>query len=204
MIHRNDGIWWPDYDHDPVKCLAFVRKGLTDMDIAARLCKRRRLCIQAGGHVGLWPKRLSTLFDQVHSFEPDPILFSCMKLNVQIDRVAIYNTALGRSVGPATMRRSVSAGSFRVDEGGDLPITMVSIDALNFKRCDAIYLDIEGYEVEALAGGRNTINEYRPIIHVEELPRSKEAIRNYLQRELNYRLVKEVHSDAIYVPTEYR
>jgi len=191
--------WWPDYDHSPEKCFAAVQRGLRDMDIAIGLCKSRKVCVQAGGHAGLWPLRLSGFFETVYSFECEPILFECMKRNLgKVKNIVISDLALGAFVGCVIMRGSVSAGSWRIDPDGKFPVKQTTVDALGLSACDALFLDIEGYEAHALQGAAETISKFRPVIHVEELPRSRDAIRKHL-RSIDYRLHARVHGDCVYV-----
>lgn len=191
--------WWPDYDHSPEKCFGFVQRGLHDMDIAIRLCKSHMVCVQAGGHVGFWPLRLARFFGTVYTFECEPILFECLKLNViNANNIVISDLALGDFEGEVLMRGAVSAGSWRIDPKGKFPVRQTTIDGLNLSACDTIFLDIEGYEVQALKGAAETIKKFRPVIHVEELPRSRDEIREQL-RSIGYRLEARIHSDCVYV-----
>lgn len=184
-----EGVWWPDYDHAPAKCMEFVQHGLPAVDRVAHYCGRMRECVQAGGHAGFWPMALAAKFEHVHTFEPERALFDCMARNCTAANVTMYRHGLGSLAGTVKFRSHVSAGSWRVDDEGDHLITLLTIDQLNLTRCDAILLDIEGYEVQALAGATATIERCRPVILVELLPRSKDAIdeclrrRGYVQRE---------------------
>lgn len=193
------GVYWPDYDHSPEKCFRFVRHGLSDMDVALGLCQRRRVCVQAGGHVGLWPLRLAGSFGAVYSFECEPVLFECLRRNTAgVANIVVSDCALGALVGDVHMRPSVSAGSWRIDPKGTVRVRQTTIDKLKLSACDALFLDIEGYEVEALRGAAETIRKFRPIVHVEELPRSRDAIREHLS-ELGYKWAASVHNDCVYV-----
>ncbi len=53
-----------------------------------------------------------------------------------------------------------------VVEGG--PIPMQTIDSLDLAECDLIWLDIEGYEVNALKGAKKTIDRFQPAVIIEE------------------------------------
>jgi len=100
------------------------------------------------------------------------------------------------------MRPHKSAGSWAIDPiEGTVPVYLTTIDMLGLKSCDAIILDVEGWEVEALDGGAKTIAAFRPIIHVEELPDAKSKIQAYMKL-LHYRPVAAVHKDVIYKPEE--
>lgn len=191
--------WWPRYDHKPEKCFEFVAHGLGAIDAAMRWQQRRRACIQAGGHAGYWPKKLAELFDHVYTFEPEPALFACLERNCAAQNVTAYAVGLGSNYGRAKMRSHVSAGSWRVDPDGDHDIELWPIDSLHLDHCDAIFLDIEGYEVEALWGATQTVRVCRPLILVELLPRSAPAIEDHM-KHLNYRQVARFGRDGIYLP----
>lgn len=206
MTEINEGItyrdsiscWWPDYDHAAEKCFSFVMRRITDLDLAVARVKNKSLCVQAGGHAGLWPRRLAGRFEQVITHECDPILFRCLALNVaDLNNVRISDRALGSFIGSVKMQPRCSAGSWRVSDDGVVGVEQVTIDSLELPACGAIFLDIEGYEVEALKGSLRTIEKFSPVIMVEELPRSKEAIRAQLKL-LGYRLIRTIHGDSIY------
>lgn len=191
-------LWWPDYDHNPVACMSFVRKGLTDMDVAIQHCAKRRICVQAGGHVGLWPKRLAEFFQCVYAFECEPLLAECMRRNLKdVPNVLMVEAALGSFVGDVKMQSTVSAGSWHISETGNHTARQTTIDALALKRCDAIFLDVEAYEVEALKGAWETIERCRPVIMVEELPRSRNRIRAHM-KSIGYAVKAKVHADVVY------
>ncbi len=197
--------WWPDYDHAPETCFSFVKRGLPDIDATARLCRQRKICVQAGAHAGFWPRRLAGLFRTVYAFECEPALYECARRNLKrwrIGNVVLSQHALGAAIGASRMVPHRSAGSWTVDpQHGSVPITMTTIDALGLKGCDAILLDVEGWEIPALEGAARTIAEHRPIIHLEELPDKKASLRAHMQL-LGYRLVATAHKDAVYKPEE--
>lgn len=223
--------FWPNYDHAPETCFRFVQRGLADADLAARMCRHRRVAVQAGAHAGFWPRRLGTMFRKVYAFEPEPILFECARLNLKrwrVENVDLRPDALGAAIGDAQLQGHRSAGGWFISEPdlltGDpamaqrpfdfknpLPVDgatdqrvavkVTTIDALNLAACDAIYLDVEGYETPALEGAAKTIAAYRPLIHVEELPASQASIRAHLNL-LRYVRVATAHKDCIYRPEE--
>lgn len=206
-MSRNDAItfrpdfnaWWPDYDHAPEACFRFVQKGLPHMDQAIRLTPKRRVCVQAGAHAGFWPARLSGQFLKVVAFEPCPALHEACRRNLAhwgVPNVTLVQAGLGREIGEGTLERRASAGSSRCGTGKGDPIAMVSIDSLAL-RVDAIFLDIEGYEAEALAGAAWTIRQHRPIIHLEVLPRAKAGIEAHMD-SIGYKLRGRAGNDAIY------
>ncbi len=55
-------------------------------------------------------------------------------------------------------------------------VRMMTIDSLNLARLDLIKIDVEGMELEVLEGAKATIERFLPIVIVEQLKSSKEAI----------------------------
>lgn len=203
-FRREFDAWWPDYDHAPETCFKFVQRGLPDIDIAARMCPDRRVAIQAGAHAGFWPRRLSQLFRMVYAFECEPVLFECARLNLkrwQVKNVTLSQRGLSSTEGPSFMHPHRSAGSWTVGADGSVPIALTTIDALRLTTLDALYLDIEGHEVDALQGGAETIKRCRPMIHVEELPDSAAAIEIHMA-SIGYVRTATAHKDVIFKPEE--
>lgn len=198
MIAWNEetALWWPSYDkQDRRHALRFINNRISDSDLAVARCKNRRFCVQAGGMIGLWPQRLARSFDAVLTFEPDAACLAALRKNVSAENVVSKGKALGAAAGPAVMRRGSSSGSWRIRADGDRAIDVVTIDSFNLFVCDAIILDVEGHEIEALRGAANTIARFSPVIMIEEWhPPTSEAF----MRNIGYRAVGRVHSDAIY------
>ncbi len=59
-------------------------------------------------------------------------------------------------------------------------VACTSIDHFAFPRVDFIKLDVEGMELEVLAGARETIIKYKPILLIEWIKVGQPAIRDFL------------------------
>lgn len=214
MIHYRDawGLWWPDSDRWPERTYAYVEKHLGDMGMTLAACPRKSLVVQAGGHVGIWPRVLASHFHHVVTYEPDPAMFLCLERNA-LDRkpappgkVYGFNFALGDRHGPAHLTQPEKAGSNTISSHGEgVPVSMLRLDDhlpdLHLGRVDALILDIEGCEIGALRGARETIERDRPAIHVEQLKPYKTASHDYL-RSIGYDLAARAGHDALYLPDE--
>lgn len=184
----NDNGWLvPDRPTDRTPVTRRI-KGAKVIDRALRHCRNRRgVVVQAGGHMGYWPWRLAQWFSVVHTFEPCPESWPCLVANlgaVEIEvgpypvaeavsgraRILAGRAALGQAPSRADLvysRKSTGCHwMHHADEGmGDTPV--VSIDSLGIKP-DAIFLDIEGAEIDVIRGAAETIERCRPLIVAEE------------------------------------
>ncbi|MET3966881.1 MULTISPECIES: FkbM family methyltransferase [unclassified Bradyrhizobium] len=59
-------------------------------------------------------------------------------------------------------------------------IRKMTLDELNLPRVDFIKIDIEGMEMEALAGARETIKKYRPILLIEKIKTDNRQLEQWL------------------------
>lgn len=204
MIHWRKawGMFWPDYDAAPERTHAYVLKHLVDVEMTIQAARRRRVCIQAGGHVGFWPLKLAEHFDLVLTFEPDPALFACLVKNTAKARnVRCFPQALGPYFATTRMQPHHKAGSWAIDPlRGSVEVQMVTLDGMLAgagEPCDALVLDIEGFEVDALKGAADTIAAHRPVIHVEELGSHRAASAAHM-KSIGYQETARAGRDALY------
>ena len=105
----------------------------------------------------------------------------------------------------ALLRRR-PAGAERHHVAGDGPIPVMRIDDLGLTACDLICLDVEGYELMALAGAIDTIRRYRPVVMVEDKGCSRRygveegAVESWLVGAFEYRLAERVNRDVVLAP----
>jgi FkbM family methyltransferase len=170
--------------------------------MAIKFCsvnKRLNTVVQAGGSIGVWPKILSKHFQTVYTFEPEPISFECLDKNVIGMNVIKSNTALGESNCIISMdRKSLTAHKVNKNIVGS--ITMITLDSLYLDKCDALLLDVEGYEWNVLQGAVETIHKFKPLILVEALKDKINPVHLYLTK-LGYEKTMHIELDDIY---EYR
>jgi FkbM family methyltransferase len=66
-------------------------------------------------------------------------------------------------------------------------IRKMKMDELNFPRVDFIKIDVEGMEIEALEGARQSIEKSHPILLVESIKSDKEHLKRWME-ERGYRI----------------
>lgn len=192
------------------ECLYWNMKDLPNLDVAMKLTKGRTAAVQAGGNLGIFPKRMAEEFETVYTFEPDARLFGYMKHNAPEKNIVAMQAAIGNSREPVKMDCRRRDGSNRnVHEGltfiaGPGVIPQMLVDDLKLAACDLIYLDIEGYELNALRGAEETIKKYKPVIALEingniaHYNATKEEIRSWIEVH-GYTKVVRQNGDDIYV-----
>lgn len=160
-MKKAHGIWWPDATTE--KQMRHSKYHVRAIEWAIRNCRQHRTAVQAGGNVGLWPRRLAASFNRVLTFEPDAISLECLIKNVP-ENVVIHPHALGAERGLCHLKHR-SLGSGRVFPGDSTLV--VTLDELKPKDVDLIAFDVEGYELHALKGAEETIKRWSPMIQVE-------------------------------------
>lgn len=212
--YADHAMWWPDYDEDAAANIRYLFNHIEDANAGIEAVKERRVCVQAGGCSGAWPIVLAHHFLAVHTFEPEPVLFECMKRNIDkgaklkpeiAGRILTYNAALDNTEGRKMFKFNPSAGASRLyrhdeDIGSrhGYSVSVRRIDSLGLARCDAIFLDVEGGEPAALQGGTDTIRTYHPVIYVEDVHKPDTLTKVWL-RNFGYSCIKKVSKDSVWV-----
>lgn len=208
----------PSWDWEGMRgslaCLKWSFRDLLNLEHALQYTERRAIAVQAGGNLGLFPKRLAECFQTVHTFEPDQNLYWSMRYNAGAANVIMHQCALGADREPVALSHARRDGTGRAEhEGlthvsGPGSIKKVLIDDLNLQACDLIYLDIEGMELQALEGAKDTLLRYRPTIGIEinrncrHYGADEQTVFHQVQQRYGYRHVHTINSDAIFTPIE--
>lgn len=165
--HFSDGLWRP-------RIASFVAEhAQRDSEVALPFVhKKRRTVIQAGGYIGLWPIALARHFQHVITFEPHPLNFECLKLNIEgkpnYKRITAYPYALGERDGSCAIDEDIKNSSrtqVSPVAGGDF--YMRTIDSLGLDDVDFICLDVESHEFPVLKGAWHTLQRCKPVVLVE-------------------------------------
>jgi FkbM family methyltransferase len=181
-MRKIEGLFWPD---DVADKWQHSLRHMASLDWTLKHCGGRRTAVQAGGNIGIWPRRMAEAgFRRVLTFEPDVFSRKCLERNVSA-RVEVYPYALGAAAGECDIHHR-SLGSHRVVEGSG--VNMVPLDSFRLEDVDLLQLDIEGYEWHALAGAVDTLTRCRPMVHIElrgfteKYGHSDEEVRELLRR----------------------
>lgn len=192
LIELVDGFYWPKAGGKSCREITIIRRD-TPQKIA-KYCKNFNTCISAGGNVGYYIKQYAQIFKNVYTFELESLNFQCLDLNIKELNVKKIHGALGNGVGKVGLSiHCDDCGAWRVSGDGD--IQTYKIDDFNLLELDLIALDVEGFELEILKGGIETINKYRPIIAVEANEET-EACR--FLNKIGYNKIDEINGDWVF------
>ena len=134
-----------------------------------------RIAVDGGAHVGSWTRALAKRFDFVLAFEPAEDSFACLKANVgELVNVQLFQCALGAvpermSLHDDEKYDGGNTGGRYLVPGNDIlvePLDDRHLDGLGFLK-----LDVEGYELKALHGARNTLARCKPVVLIEDKAR---------------------------------
>jgi FkbM family methyltransferase len=202
---------WKRFVGSP-EALRYAKRELANVDKALSYVPERRVVVQAGGCLGIFPKYLAGFFEHIFTFEPDTENVACMRHNARETNIQVFQAALGDTIGTVGLSRkrrdgkpNQHAGIVHVSGPGDVPL--ITLDSLDLPTCDLVYLDVEGGELAALRGGLDLITRCRPVIAVEVNKNLQyvgiteaEVMRFFMEQ--HYQFVAQAGSDRIFVPSE--
>lgn len=207
MIHYDEtlGVYWPSEENKKDYAYAYGR--ISAIDVALKYVTGRSYALQAGGWIGMWGQRLAHEFEAVDVFEPVPYLFECARKNLEehSHRVSVRNTALAAQ--PSTLKLMVETGGCTSAVPHDHPkaksrqqgyteVPAITIDSLNLTACDALFLDVERYELQVLEGAKETLWKFSPVLSLEVLKGEDRAVSEWALAN-GYRLRERCFNDWI-------
>ena len=158
------GYWLGSYEYQ--KRRAFeknIGKNAIVYDIGANV-----------GYFSLLAAVLTGSQGQVFAFEPLPRNVDFLKKHISInnlDNIQVIEAAVADHDGRATFAYGASTAMGHLGEGGELEVSLVSLDSLLKKGKifppDFIKIDVEGAEFEVLQGARSLINQHRPTLFLD-------------------------------------
>jgi len=138
--------------------------------------------LDVGANIGLTTLLHSRLADTVHAFEPSPTTFELLRENIAragVQNVELHNVGLGEQPGSfeLTFAPQNRSGAFVSDQtqastGHTVERIQIAtmdqrVDAARIGKVDLIKIDVEGFELHVLRGGRQTLARDRPAVVLE-------------------------------------
>jgi FkbM family methyltransferase len=152
---------------------------------------RRGIAIDIGAHFGSSMLPLSSIFDHVHSFEPNDFNFRILRANAilnNVQNVSLHNNALYSHEAPlslgiqekqeavVTMKgedfdglssKNLGAYCFTENGSGIFNRPARTLDSYEFNDVAFIKIDVQGADGEVLMGAVQTIQRCQPVIVFE-------------------------------------
>lgn len=164
---------------------------LLDIDISSYLrdrpIKRGDVVIDAGAYNGIFTiiaSRLVGKEGKVIAFEPNKDLI------IQKKAVKIYKIGLWNKLEIVGFCDEGATSHIKDEEQNK--IVCVPFDSLNIGKVDFVKMDIEGAEIEALEGMKETLLKYKPHLaiatyHIRDGKTTQKPVENYL-KSLGYKV----------------
>lgn len=157
--------------------------------IALAVCSSGDHIIEIGANIGTETVGFADIVGKegrVYAFEPFPNNVKALQEIVTLngcDQVIVLTQAVGaiggkvKFVCPPDKHASGIGFVSRADSAGDGPVIeveCVTLDSLQqtLGPCRAIFMDVEGAEIDILRGGTSYIQEFQPIIVLEASPKT--------------------------------
>lgn len=188
---------------------------LDHLEEALKFVENFEVAVECGAHVGTWTMVMAKVFGEIHCFEPARDTMECLIRNTWgMNHIIKHPVAIGETCGVITMHDdeayaagSNTGGRFAMASTAEDPtaVPIRPLDYYGFESVGFIKFDIEGLELEALKGARDTIHRNKPVILIEDKKRcaarfghgKAEALR-YLEKEFGAKQVSRLRSDHIY------
>ncbi len=157
-----------------------LRKGERELHLIPELADPRRVSLDIGANRGVYAYALLPVSEAVHAFEPNPKMFAMLK-SWAARRVTLHQIALGDTTGEADLLVPRSARGYsnqratlRRDNLNEnyarFRVRTARLDDLGIANVGFMKIDVEGFEMQVLAGAAQTLARDRPkmLIEIEE------------------------------------
>lgn len=156
----------------------------------AAIVGKDKVCLDIGANIGCISQALEYRGYKVVAFEPQPEIFELLKFNAP--SAMHLNWAVGNESGIAKMPKVYYSdkgnfGGLGLHEKSaygtiDVGVMVLDDSIVDHMTVGFIKIDVEGYELEVLKGGRGIIMRDRPIMYIEDDRTDKSrALREYIE-----------------------
>ena len=172
---------------------------LGETELFAKLVRPGSIVLDIGANIGahtLFFARAVGRGGGVVAIEPQRALYQLLCANLALNECINVRT-IQAAAGAAPGRTFLTAvdyakpgnfGGVALTEQAGEPTEIITVDSLRLNSCHFVKIDVEGYEAPVIAGARETIERFRPVLYVENDRRSKSADLIHQIRSLGYEL----------------
>jgi FkbM family methyltransferase len=161
----------------------------------------RRVAVDVGAHLGghtVWLAGVCGL--HVVAIEPNPTLAAMLRANVDANHLQRHVRVLQVAAGATAARGHLlpddtNSGMGRVALDPQGSVEVVTLDSLELADVALVKIDVEGSEMEVLAGAQETIDRWHPLLYVESL--DPESLTCWMQ-ERGYEMFGRYATTPVY------
>lgn len=174
--------------------------------------------IHAGTYFGdMLPAFGKSTKSKIFAFEANPFSAESAKGTIQLNNlnnIVFYEMGLGSSISKENLiyqyqeGQSLGGGSrfeiknakesrYTLDTNIKTEIDIITIDSIINEKISIIQLDIEGFEMEALKGGIETIKRYKPILILENVNGTEDFMQSDII-PLGYKNITKIDENTIW------
>ncbi|NJL59203.1 MAG: FkbM family methyltransferase [Desulfobacteraceae bacterium] len=170
-----------------------------EITVFSQLIRPGDIVVEAGANIGAHTVFLAKAVGgggKVFAYEPQRFIHQILCANIALNELTNVHTrqaALGECAD--SIRIPILDYNARSNFGGlsllgmgEESVAVETIDSLNLERLKFIKADVEGMEAEVIRGAVRSIQQFRPILYVENDRVQKSEALIGLIRSLNYRL----------------
>lgn len=185
-VARCDGLWFELDLRDFVERNIFLKLyDRMELQALRRLLRPGAVVVDVGANIGYYSLVCSELVGaqgHVYAFEPVAQTAKRMARNIELNaprNISLIRSACGSRCGTVSMLPVPvgNAGKTQVAGSGELGSEVVPITTLDafvsgsgLTQLDFIKMDIEGFEMEFIAGARDSLTRFHPTLLMELFP----------------------------------
>ena len=166
-------------------------------DAALQYVEQWRVGLDIGSNIGQWTRPLSSKFESVVCFEPNPNFRECFKKNIQEKNVLLWPYGLSDKEHKA--KQDFNSTVLQKEDGD---IDCRTLDSFGLTNVDFVKIDVDGFEVPLLNGARETLTKNDPVINIE-MKRDKRidvVVKcESILKDLGYKFQKRTKSDEVWL-----
>lgn len=211
QVENRDFYFVEKITPDAIKTHVIKNGALWERHVYEQLKKYAKIgtiAIDIGAHIGTHTIALSRFVGPsgyVVAFEPQLKLFSELAINTYLNEcqnVSFFRRALGELTQWSEMQptNTMNEGATLIGKGGD-KVKMEMLDSYNLNNISVIKIDVEGYEMQVLTGGIDTILRNKPVMIIEIWNGPNREAKIQTIENLGYTSTWLTGDDFLFVPS---
>lgn len=148
---------------------------------------------------------------KIYAFDIQPKILDLLKENVAINNLQNYIDILGYGLGnkeetkemilPKDYDHNPNPGGLSLlnnnidDKYEKINVQLKKLDDLGLNNISVIKIDVEGFELEAFEGGKQTIINQKPVIIFEIWPQNKQKYFDWIQKNFPFYNIEHISND---------